>query len=188
MLVNNNFYSTYSDDELFSYVKSNDQKAFEELYRRCSPILIEVATKKLQSKECAEDIVQDLFISFYLKSATLEFNVSLRAYLYKALLYKVLNVIRSRIVREKYQKSIFFVDYCKNDFANSLELKECKQKIDKTLRALPDKCRKVFELSRNENLSYKDISGDLGISVSTVEKHISKALKVLKENVLKEAV
>jgi RNA polymerase sigma-70 factor (ECF subfamily) len=45
---------------------------------------------------------------------------------------------------------------------------------------LPEKCREVFMLSRSEDLSYKDISGHLGISVSTVEKHISKALKVLR--------
>ncbi|MEP6514081.1 MAG: RNA polymerase sigma-70 factor [Parafilimonas sp.] len=187
MFTLKNSYSHLSDEKLFYCVKQKDEKAFDELYKRCSPLLIEAASKKLQCRESAKDIVQDLFLSFYLKSNTLEFTVSLRAYLHQALKYKVLNVIRSRVIRERYRKSLFFSEYCKNDFAQALEAKECRQKIQRTLRQLPDKCRKVFELSRNENLSYKDISDDLGIAVSTVEKHITKALKILRANVLREA-
>ena len=63
-----------------------------------------------------------------------------------------------------------------------LEAKETKELIRKFITKLPGKCREVFLLSRNENLSYKAISGGLGISVSTVEKHIIKALKLLKNN------
>jgi RNA polymerase sigma-70 factor (ECF subfamily) len=60
------------------------------------------------------------------------------------------------------------------------ESKELASNINRSIDSLPEKCREVFMLSRSEDLSYKDISGHLGISVSTVEKHISKALKVLR--------
>ena len=180
-------YCSFSDEELFNLVKVDDFKAFEEIYRRCSPLLINVASKKLQSKETAEDIVQDIFMCLFQKSKQLEFTVSLKAYLFTAVNYKLKNVVRANIVRDRYKKSLFFSRTCKNDFAIKLEFIECKKKIDHSLKTLPDKCRQVFELSRNEEYSYKDISENLGISVSTVEKHISKALKVLRRNVLDAA-
>lgn len=180
-------YNCFSDEELLTLVKNGDLGAFDEIYKRCSPILIRIAAKKLQSKETAEDIVQDLFVGLFLKSKELEITVSLKAYLYRAVEFKMKNVVRARIVREEYKRFIFFSPVCKNDFANNMEFVDCQKKIHHSLKNLPEKCRKVFELSRNEEFSYKDISENLGISVSTVEKHISKALKVLRKEVLDAA-
>ncbi len=179
------YYSQYSEEELLKLVKlKNDQKAFDEIYYRCKPALVDNAYRKLQSRECAEDLVHDIFLSLYTKSEALEFTVSLKAYLHTALKYKVQNEIRNKQVRERHKKFLFFSPVCKNDFASNLEFAECKKKIDNTVAALPEKCRQVFTMSREYDCSYKDISGNLGISVSTVEKHISKALKALRDNVL----
>ncbi len=178
-------YSNYSEEELLKLVKiNNDQRAFDEIYARCKPALVDNASKKLQSREIAEDLVHDIFLSLYTKTDVLEFTVSLKAYLHTALKYKVQNEIRNKMVRERHKRFLFFSPVCKNDFASNLEFAECKKKIDSTIAALPDKCRQVFTMSREYDYSYKDISGNLGISVSTVEKHISKALKVLRDNVL----
>lgn len=178
-------YSNYSEEELLKLVKQkNDQKAFDEIYCRCKPAMVDNASKKLQSHESAEDLVHDIFLSLYTKTDVLEFTVSLKAYLHTALKYKVQNEIRNKMVRERHKKFLFFSPVCKNDFANNMEFAECQKKIDSTIAALPEKCRQVFTMSRDQEYSYKDISGNLGISVSTVEKHISKALKVLRDNVL----
>ena len=178
-------YSNYSEEELLQLVKlKNDQKAFDEIYHRCKPALIDNAYRKLQSRESAEDLVHDIFLSLYAKTNTLEFTVSLKAYLHTALKYKVQNELRNKTVRERHKQFLFFSTICKNDFANNLEYSECKRRVDSTIAALPDKCRRAFVMSREFDYSYKDISGNLGISVSTVEKHISKALKVLRDNVL----
>jgi len=178
-------YSGYSEEELLRLVKlQNDQKAFDEIYYRCKPALIDNAYRKLQSRESAEDLVHDIFLSLYTKTEVLEFTVSLKAYLHTALKYKVQNELRNKVVREKHKKFLFFSTVCKNDFADNLDYSECKKKVDSTIAALPDKCRQAFVMSREYDYSYKDISGNLGISVSTVEKHISKALKVLRDNVL----
>lgn len=180
-----NCYSHYTEEELLKLVKlQNDSKAFDEIYSRCKPAMIDNACKKLQSRESAEDLVQDIFLSLYTKTEIPEFTVSLKAYLHTALKYKVQNEIRNKIVREKHRKILFFSAECKNDFASNLEYQECKKRIDKTMASLPNKCREVFTMSREYDYSYKDISGKVGISVSTVEKHISKALKVLRDNVL----
>lgn len=182
MLTSCRYYTGFSDDQLFAFVKQDDGKAFEEIYNRYWPFLLDNAYKPLQSRDKAEDVVQEIFISLYQRRKSIDLSVSLRAYLCKALKFKVSNEFRSQIVRDTYRKSLFFTNNYKNDLANKLEAKELEQAIDRSVSLLPDKCKKAFLLSRHENLSYKDISGELDISVSTVEKHISKALKVIKLN------
>lgn len=175
-------YNHLSDLELFSLVKHENVEAFEVMYKRYWPELIDAAYKRLQSRQKAEDIVQEIFISLYNKREILEVTVSLKAYLNKALKFKVLNEFRSADVRNTYVKTQFLSDLCKNDFAQEIEAKELNRKIDHLLAQLPTKCRQVFNLSRYENKSNKEIALELNISVSTVEKHIGKALKVLRNN------
>ena len=170
------------DSDLFLLVKHNDVKAFEELYNRYWPNLVNTAFKKLNSKEKAEDIVQNIFIDIYQRRFTIDLTISLGAYLNQALKFKVLNEYRSENIINKYQQHVFFNPSCKNDLASELEAKELEAKINSILNALPEKCKQVFQLSRKENLSNRDISLCLNITVSTVEKHISKALKTLRNS------
>ena len=174
------FYSQGPDPDLFHLVKQNDIKAFEELYKRYWPTLVNTAYKKLNSREKAEDIVQNIFIDIYQRRSTIELTTSLKAYLSQALKFKVLNEYRSAIVSNRHSKHLFFSTVCKNDLAEALDAKDLEYKINTVLNQLPKKCKQVFLLSRKENLSNRDISENLCISVSTVEKHISKALKTLR--------
>lgn len=174
-------YTQLSDLELFSLAKQENRLAFEVMYKRYWPELIDAAYRRLQSRQKAEDIVQEIFISLYNKRTVLEFSVSVRAYLNQALKFKVLNEFRSENVRNTYTRSLFPGDFCKNDFANQLEAKELRYKIEQLLAQLPQKCRQVFNMSRNENMTNKEIAVELNISVSTVEKHIGKALKTLRQ-------
>jgi RNA polymerase sigma-70 factor (family 1) len=181
MLHNGNYsYQQLSDENLFILVKKDDKKAFEEIYSRYWNFLMSSAAINLQSKQKAEDIVQEIFISFYNRRYAIEFSVSLRAYLCKALKFKIMNESRSQMVRDTYQKAVNYAYSNDNSAYLLCESKELAYKINCSISFLPEKCKQAFLLSREANLSYKDISGHLGISVSTVEKHISKALKILK--------
>lgn len=179
----NSPYYQLSDLDLFNLFKHNDVEAFEVVYNRLRPELIDSAFRKLKSRQKAEDIVQELFVSLYRKRSILDISVSPRAYLSKALKFKVLNEFRSETVRTNYIKSFFFGPSCKIDLANEFEAKELQQHIEGTISQLPEKCRQVFYLSRDHNMSNKEIAMYLDISVSTVEKHIGKALKVLRNNI-----
>lgn len=183
MFNTNYFYCELSDKQLFNLVKKDDKKAFEEIYSRYWNFLTQSASKHLQSKQKAEDVVQEIFISFYNRRYEIEFSVSLRAYLSQALKFKIMNEFRSQAVRDTYQKTInysYAYTYANNSVYHAYETKELACNIHRSINLLPEKCRQAFLLSRKEDLSYKDISGHLGISISTVEKHISKALKFLK--------
>jgi RNA polymerase sigma-70 factor (family 1) len=174
------FYPQAGDFDLFTLVKESDERAFEELYNRHWPVLFNIACKRLNSKQKAEDIVQNIFIDLYRRRTTIELTISLSAYLRQALKFKIINEYRSAVNRNKYQKSLFLKGHCKIDFSDPLEAKDLEMKINTILNQLPEKCKQAFLLSREENLSYKDISIGLSITVSTVEKHISKALKTLR--------
>ena len=178
-------YEKLTDAELFHLVKQEDSNAFTTLYTRHWAFLMDIAYKRFQSREKAEDIIQEIFISLYQKRHQVEFTVSLQAYLAQALKYKVLNEIRSMNIRNQYKKNLFFSPICKNDFAQDLEAKDLKSRVDQTIKSLPEKCKKVFYLSRWEKKSNRDISNSLSISVSTVEKHIGKALKLIREDIQK---
>ncbi|MFT3948793.1 MAG: RNA polymerase sigma-70 factor [Agriterribacter sp.] len=184
MVTTTNTYRQLSGGELLSLVKQDNKKAFEEIYSRYWDFLTQIASRHLQSKQRAEDIVQEIFISFYNRRHEFELTVSLRAYLSQALKFKIMNEFRSQVVRDTYSKHIRY-SYTYADAApyHMYETKELTGNINRYISQLPEKCKQAFLLSRGEDLSYKDISGHLNISVSTVEKHISKALKLLKTNV-----
>lgn len=176
-------YSKLTDQELADFLKNGDEPAFKELYNRYWKILLDTAYKRLDSIEMAEEVVQDLFVDIYVKRKNLNITSSLEGYLKNALKYKIFDIFRSQQIHNKYADSIL-----KQDVAFSLsperelQIKELKLKIDAAIQKMPDKCREVFLMSRVENLSNKAIALKLNISVSTVEKHISKAMHLLEKD------
>jgi RNA polymerase sigma-70 factor (ECF subfamily) len=171
-----------SDIELLAQIKAGNHDAFDILYKRYWATLVNTAFKRVGCQQKAEDLVQDIFIGIYRRRDALQITTSFAAYLQQALKYSILNEIRDKLVREKFLKTAFIVPDCKNDLAKALELKELSAKIDHTLNNLPPKCKEAFLLSRREHQPYKEISMHLSISVSTVEKHIVKALRILRAN------
>ena len=175
-------YEKMTDEELFHLIQQEDSQAFAALYARYWSFLMDVAYRRFQSREKAEDLIQEIFMSLYLKRHQVVFTVSLQAYLSQALKYKILNEFRAEQTRNRHKRNLFFSPICKNDFAEELEVKDTQNKLFKTIASLPEKCKKVFYLSRYENRSNKDISDCLSISVSTVEKHIGKALRIIRKD------
>ena len=179
-------HAALSDEELLLLVKQEDKIAFSEIFKRYWPQLLDRAYRRLDSIELAEEMVQDIFVSIYHKRGEIEITSSLAGYLNSALKYKILNHIRGEIVRNNYRKMVESSEVCYSpDVTEKMDEKELRQEIDECLDLLPAKCRQVFVLSREDNLSHKQIACMLGISVSTVEKHIVKALKIMRSN-LKE--
>jgi len=177
--MNNCFKLT--DTELAALLKAGDQLAFTEIYDRYWTVLYLHARKMLRDEEEAKDIVQELFTSLWKKSAGLEFNISLSSYLYKAIRNAVFNHMAHQRVVNDYQKLLF--EFLKEGELITEELlreKELAVLIEKEIQLLPPKMRTVFELSRKQHLSYKDIGYKLGISDHTVKRQVSNALGILR--------
>lgn len=175
-------HETLTDMELAALMKRGDVAAFKEIYERYWETLINHAYKRLDSAELAEDLVQDLFAYLFSKRQEINITTSVDAYLKTSLKRKVLNVYRSRQVYLRFaHHTISQPEEGPLSPQQELQIKDLAVKLEKITQNLPLKCRQVFELSRLEQLTNQQIAAELSISVSTVEKHISKALKIIRK-------
>ena len=136
--------------------------------------------KTVKKKESAEEIVQDLMVNFWEKRHQLEPAISLKAYLYRAVYNNSVHYVKND---NKYPKTDVDEAFTLGaDFENILEQTELEGKIFNLIEQLPTECKKIFKLSRFEELKYKEIADQLNISVKTVETQMSRALKFIKIN------
>lgn len=162
-------------------LKDGNRDAFNEIYERFWLKLFVVAAKRIRSRDDAKDIVQDLFISLWLKRESLEIHASLSAYLFTAIKYRIINHIESNIVRGSYLESLSkaLVDY-DNSTHETIIKRDLEQFISSGIDQLSPKVKEVFVLSRKENLSIDEIAQRLNLSDQTVKNQISKAIKMLR--------
>jgi RNA polymerase sigma-70 factor (family 1) len=173
-------YTELSDDELVAYLRQDKLNAFEEIYKRYWKRLYGAAYKRLRSKELCEEIVQELFTNLWIKRQTLNIKTGLAAYLFASVSHYIIDYYRKEMIREKYREAFKVIH---NNTDNSTEeailLKDLSDTLETEISHLPDKCRSVYELSRKEHKSNKEIALYLGISEKTVENHLTRALKKL---------
>ena len=173
--------STLSDDELFALIKQDKLNAFKELYSRHWKKLYAEAYKRLSSKELAEEIVQELFTNLWLQRYAREINSTVGGYLYNTVTNRVIDQYRKELVRNRHRESMKVVrSEADTTTEDAIMLRDLTYAIETEVSQLPDKCRQVYELSRNEYKSNKEIALMLGISEKTVENHLTKALKRLR--------
>jgi RNA polymerase sigma-70 factor (family 1) len=177
-------YNDYPDPELVSLWKSGKTNAFEEIYKRYVFRLLDQARLKTGSQETAKEIVQDTFMSFYLNKDSLQTHTTLHNYLFTILKNNIFNYKRKELIRTQYADSVKTdKEESENLIIENIDAETLENFINEQVQLLPPQCQAVFKLSRYEHLSHKEIADKLSISTNTVEQHIRKALKFLKENV-----
>ena len=170
----------------WSQVKSGDKTVFETLFKRFYPVLCRYAKSMLHDLDEAEEVVQNTFYILWKKRESIQIQSSLKSYLYRAVHNDCLNKLKHQKVRQVHAEDYkHTAGNAYEDSGKLLQAKELKRKIDQALEALPEQCGRVFRLNRFEELKYKEIAEHLNISIKTVEIHMSKALKHMREH-LKE--
>lgn len=172
----------YSDELLLRLVQQDDdQAAFAELYSRYWEHLLDVGFQRLKSVEAAEEVVQEVFVQLYTRRKQITLVSSLTAYLNAALKYHVFNLYRSQQIHHKYMETCLQDSFVSQQTPyDQLNYKELNEKIQGATMLMPQKCREVFFLSRYEHLPQQAIASRLGIALSTVKKHLTKALRILR--------
>lgn len=159
-----------------------DVRAYEATYKSLFKPLFVYALSILNDQAKAEGIVQNVFLKLWEKKETIEIQSSLKAYLYKAVHNHSLNAIKHTQVKQQYESHLSYS--MKNKQSESVERttahKQLEGKLRRALSELPEQCRTVFQMSRFEDLKYKEIAERLSISPKTVENHMGKALKLLR--------
>ena len=168
-----------SDTELLLQIKEDDHASFDLLFDRYWERLYRVALSRTGDDFVAQDIVQELFIKLWDNRSTIYISVSLKAYLYASIRYEVYRQVRSSMLTSDVFETLFDRLQTPVDYEN-IEYKELIAQVNSAVNALPQKCREVYKLSREEYLSHKQISSRLNISTKTVENHLTKALKQLR--------
>lgn len=174
-------YSTLSDTDLTILLKNDDAMAYTVIYNRYFDSLYIHACNRLKDKEEAQDIIHELFTHLWNKRKELFIKSSLSSYLYMSIRNRVLDLISHQQVETKYVNSLQnFINagYCVTD--HLIREKQLTELIEKGISDLPTKMKQVFELSRKEKLSHKEIAAQLNLSEQTVKKQVNNALKILR--------
>jgi len=172
-------YTLLDDNILVRLLRTSDEKAFREIYARYWKKIFFIAARKTHSKEVAEELTQNLFVSLWQKREAADI-LQLENYLCAAIKYCIINYIRAQIAREKYSESaINNARPDDNPAEHAALLHNLEECIQKGLLHLPEKTRKVFTLSRFENNSVKQIAEKMNLSEKAVEYHITKSLKLM---------
>ncbi|MFY8019794.1 MAG: RNA polymerase sigma-70 factor, partial [Bacteroidia bacterium] len=172
----------HSDSYSWTDIKNGNEPAFEHFFKLHYSELCRFAFSFLGDKDEAEEMVQQVFFNLWAKREAIQLSSSLRAYLFSAVRNKSLNRIEHAQVKLMHEKT-----YLRNESSHADEAakkllqKELNELIKESIDALPEQCRLVFGMSRFENLKYAEIAEQLGISIKTVEKHMGRALKELRE-------
>lgn len=171
------------DRVLVTALQQSDIKMFETIFRHFYNPLCSYANGLLGDSDEAEDVVQQTLMAVWVKRTDLQINTSFKSYLYRAVHNRSLNKLRHSKVRSGYEADQLAVEPSLSESASStLAGKELKQHITDVIEKLPEQCRLVFKLSRFEDMKYAEIAGHLDISVKTVENHMGKALRLLREH------
>ena len=178
--------SKSSDQELSISLGAGSRTAFAEIYERYWSLLLSHAIKMLKDEEKAQDAVQDVFQMLWEKSPTLNIHTSLSSFLYTSLRYRILDKLKRDKIEDRFLNTLQTeIESGVSSTDDAMAEKEFARKIEEGLNMLPPKMRTVFELSRMNDYSYREISKELNLSENTVKKQISNSLKILRKSIQK---
>jgi RNA polymerase sigma-70 factor (ECF subfamily) len=169
------------NETITTLLSQRDGAAFEQVFKTHFKRLYTYAITMLQNEAEAEEMVQQVFFKLWDRNESLSLTGSVTAYLYRAVHNECLNYLKHQKVRSSHQ--LYVAHTMKNEVehpAKKINTKELEQRIYTALNELPEQCRTIFQLSRFDELKYREIADKLGLSVKTVENQMGKALKLLR--------
>jgi RNA polymerase sigma-70 factor, ECF subfamily len=164
-------------------IKQDDLLEFEKLFKSYYSPLCHFAFRFLKDMDLAEEIVQEFFYNYWKNRQTMNIQISIKSYMFRAVRNNSLKYLEHVKVVKKYEQN--FIETNSSNVGietNELEVKELNEIIEATLNELPERCSQIFKLSRFEGLKYNEIAEKLSISVKTVEANMGKALQLFRKN------
>ena len=173
-------YQHLTDEALVKLLPGSDERAFEEIYLRHWQRIYRFALGKISSQEIVEDLCHDVFLSLWQRRSQVQI-ANLEAYLVQAAKYSVINYYKSRLSDEKHL-GVYAQNLpdARNETEDALYFNSLQHAWLAALDALPEKTKAVFQFSRIDHLSNREIAGKLQLTEKAVEYHITKALRQLK--------
>jgi RNA polymerase sigma-70 factor (ECF subfamily) len=170
--------------ELLTRLKNGDMLAFDRVYELYSHKLFSFVFKILKNEAEADDIVQEVFVRIWESRHKLEDYKLLNSYIFTIAYNNSIDLIRKRINNTRYLehlKNSAVINITPN-VVSQIEFNELNIQVEELIANLPERQKQVYLLHREESLTYHEIAERLGISKNTVENHMVKALKYLRQN------
>lgn len=173
---------TATDDTLLllERVRSGDRVAFRGLFKAHYPDVCRTIHRYIADPGLTEDLGQEVFVRFWQKRERIEVSSNLGAYLRRMGVNEALGYLRKKTRFQADELPIHLPGHVAANADEQLGVNELQGRINTAVAKLPARCRLVFELSRYEELSNREIAEQLDISVKTVENQMTKALKTLR--------
>lgn len=178
-------HTSYNDRDLLTASKEGDETAFRLLFEKYWDDLFKVALRRLCSADDAKDILQDVFLSFWKNIHHITMEESLGGYLYTALRNKIFNHLEKDNKRlHRLLQHRFTPVECEESVFSRYTAKELECYIKKQVSNMPEKMRRIYLLSREEQMSNADIASLLKLSNQTVKNQLYHALTRLRKSLV----
>jgi RNA polymerase sigma-70 factor, ECF subfamily len=168
---------------ILAQIKAGNIRAYEELFNTYYHPLCQFASKIINDKERGRDLVQDLFVTLYAQRASLDIHTSIRSYLFRALNNLCLNELRQLKSHIRHHEEIKRTS-AELSFQDDVTLAELQSRLRMAVESLPGQCGRIFQMSRFAGKKNAEIAQELGISIRTVETQVSKALAILRTQLI----
>ncbi len=175
------------DDYFLDHFKNGDEPAFEKVFKRNYNRITGFCNHFLGDKDQARSIAQEAFVKLWLNREKIESVNGIISFLYTSAKSDCLNYIRHQKVINKYQDIQLLAkerelnrEALESFDFQQLEFEELGKMINQAISELPEKCRLVFRLSREEGKKNSEIAVELDISEKAVEANMTRALKTLR--------
>jgi RNA polymerase sigma-70 factor (ECF subfamily) len=170
------------EKQVLTSLSEGNESAIEMLFKSFYGPLCQYAYSFLRDRDEAEEVVQNAFVNIWDKRGDLAIQSSVKSYLYRMVRNACLNVIKHQRVKKEHEShEKAFGEPVHEGTSENVMASELERRIAHAMRNLPEQCRLVFQLSRFEELKYAEIADQLNISVKTVENHMGKALRLMRE-------
>ena len=170
--------------ETIEKLKSGDMVAFDIIYRKYSPKLFGFIFNIIKVELDAEEIMQEVFMKIWETRDKIETYASFDSFLFTIAYNKSISLIRKKITEQKYVDFLKTLPELSEPAAiDDLQFLELNEQINSLIQKLPPRQKEVFLLSREKELTYKEIAAQLNISKNTVENHMVKAIRYLRRNI-----
>jgi RNA polymerase sigma-70 factor (ECF subfamily) len=173
----------------FESFKKGDEKAFAYFYNKYLSKIQAFSIQFIYDQDEAENLSQEAFINLWQNRTTIDSINGIQSFLYTYAKSKCLNLIRHNKVKDKFKNDVLNgkereldIEVLNSISFDTLELNELERLIQESINNLPPKTRAVFIKKRFENKKNTEIAAEMQVTEKAVEAHITKALKILKND------
>lgn len=172
-----------TERQLLENISNGDSQAFSTLYLHFYNRLFQFALMFLNSEQSAEDVIEDLFFMIWEDRKTISNVSNIQSFLYKSVRNACLNILKSSYVSKRVFNPFTELEVT-TTYENPIEelnFKELNNALQETVNRLPEKCKLIFKMAKEDEMNHQEIADILGVKVCTVDRQLLLAKEKIKK-------